>query len=461
MNSDYRYVEPSWAGWAGVAVTDITPPVGIYARNWGAAQHDVASGVHQPLQLAALVLRPSQRGPARVLLTADLGWWRETSDEWFVRGGLLFAHGLSPDSVVMALSHTHAGPTISRAAAANRPGGDRVPAYIERLRDLAISTVRTAMAAAKPCTITWGSGACDLACNRDLPDPAANRMVCGFHPGVAADNTLLVGRITGSNGTTMATLVNYACHPTTLAAENQLISPDFVGAMRHLVERHTGGAPCLFLQGASGELAPRRQYCSEPAVAESGGRQLGFAVLSALEGMLPARTGLEFDRVQESGAPLALWRETPTQPSSTLVCRKVMVRLALNASSDPPEPTDDDPSAVAAARERRERRALVRQSVGDGDAYSCPLWVWRVGDAALVAQPNEAYSALQQSLRRRFPRLAIMVVNVANGHIGYLPPKEAWAGNLYQAWQTPYAPGCLEAVTEAAGDTIEELFPVS
>ena len=33
----------------GYARADVTPPVGIYHRMWGAARHDRASGVHRPL----------------------------------------------------------------------------------------------------------------------------------------------------------------------------------------------------------------------------------------------------------------------------------------------------------------------------------------------------------------------------------------------------------------------------
>src|SRR6266508_4256419 len=33
-----------------LAWADITPPVGIYHRMWGAAKHDRATGVHRPLR---------------------------------------------------------------------------------------------------------------------------------------------------------------------------------------------------------------------------------------------------------------------------------------------------------------------------------------------------------------------------------------------------------------------------
>jgi len=53
---------------------------------------------------------------------------------------------------------------------------------------------------------------------------------------------VLVARITALDGAPAASIVNYACHPTTLAWENTLISPDFPGAMRELVEREACSA---------------------------------------------------------------------------------------------------------------------------------------------------------------------------------------------------------------------------
>ena len=43
---------------AGVARGDITPPIGIYHRMWGAAIHDRATGVHRPLLATLLWLEP-------------------------------------------------------------------------------------------------------------------------------------------------------------------------------------------------------------------------------------------------------------------------------------------------------------------------------------------------------------------------------------------------------------------
>ena len=41
----------------GIAGGDITPPVGIYHRMWGAATHDRATAVHRPLLATLLWLQ--------------------------------------------------------------------------------------------------------------------------------------------------------------------------------------------------------------------------------------------------------------------------------------------------------------------------------------------------------------------------------------------------------------------
>jgi hypothetical protein len=50
---------------AGTARGDITPPVGIYHRMWGAATHERATGVHRPLLADVLWLEPLADGPAQ------------------------------------------------------------------------------------------------------------------------------------------------------------------------------------------------------------------------------------------------------------------------------------------------------------------------------------------------------------------------------------------------------------
>lgn len=449
--------DPSFSGIIGVAQEDITPPAGIYARNWGAATQDVAQGIHRPLKLTCITFQDNAQNQPLVLITADLGWWKSSADERELRYALLEAFQLDASRLMFCLSHTHAGPGLFSEDSA-KPGGEFIVPYLMQIRECAVSAVRTALSSAVPATLSWRYGKCDLASNRDLPEEGTDRLLVGFNPEKQADDTLLVGRITNADGKITGTLVNYACHPTTLAWDNKLISPDYIGAMRELIETHTG-APCAFLQGASGELAPREQYSGDCALADAYGYRLGHAALAVLQAMFPANTGLELSRVVESGAPLAVWNKQSRKAACELEVELYDVPMALKAM----------PSLAAIESQWREcqdhvlkerlwRMRGIRKTVGEGDVSVMPLWVWRLGEACLIGQPNEAYSCFQQELRRQLQPAAVAVMNIVNGYAGYLPPKELYVKNMYAVWQTPFAAGTLEQLAEAAIVTAKKLL---
>ena len=75
-NPPSDFYHASFHGKIGIARTDITPPVGIYGRNWGAAKHDVADSIHRPLTLTALTLNSLSGGTPLIFVDADLGWWQ-------------------------------------------------------------------------------------------------------------------------------------------------------------------------------------------------------------------------------------------------------------------------------------------------------------------------------------------------------------------------------------------------
>lgn len=443
------FSHPSFSGLIGFAQTDITPPVGIYSRNWGAASSDIAVGIHRPLHVRALTLQSNDGDSPLVLISLDLGWWKTREDEWFVRGALLEEFDLDESRVMINLTHTHSGPVFCREDK-DKPGGEYIAPYLEKVRAAVLEATRNALAGSVPATLEWATGTCNLAQERDLPDPDRERVVCGFHPDTFADDTLLVGRVTGEDDQILCVLANYACHPTTLAWDNTLISPDWVGAYYETIETQIG-APAMFLQGASGELQARETYTGDTSIADAQGRQFAFAVLSALQGMLPARTQLEYSGVVESGAPLATWKRASHQPNARLTARRIEVELPLKNL----ESVEEIEQAMSTCndrmlRERMTRKMRVRKTVGEGQSTQLPIWIWEIGDAVFVAQREEAYSVFQMELRRQFPHKAIIVMNLTNGACGYLPPDSLYDKDIYQVWQTPYARGSAEILLEAA-----------
>lgn len=449
-------VAPSaFAGLIGVARRDITPPEGIYARMWGASTHDFAEGVHRPLSTTVLALQATPADPVRLLAGIDLAMLGDLgvlADSERILAPVRDALGLTDGRLLVNCSHTHSAPWAATSRS-HMPGGELIGPYLDQMGQALLEAGREAVANLVPATLTWATGKCDLAANRDLPDPApgANRTICGYNPVGHADDTLVVGRVTrDGDGSVMATIVNYACHPTTLAWDNKLISPDYIGAMRELVEEHTAGALCLFLHGASGELGPAHQYVGDPAVADRHGRRLGFAALATLEGMLPPSQALRYEGVAESGAPLAVWLATPFTPSRVLTGEAIIVPMPLKPMPTVAEleaqlaATDDRPS-----RERLFRKIQIVSSLSDGDHQPIPAWVWRIGQSLIVAHPNEAYSCFQEDLRRAFPDHTVVVMNTTGAtEMGYLHPPELEGLDVYQVWQTPFAADALPTLTD-------------
>jgi hypothetical protein len=219
------------------------------------------------------------------------------------------------------------------------------------------------------------------------------------------------------------------------------------------------GAPCLFLQGASGDLSPADQNQGYTGVADRNGRRLGHSVLAVMEGWSEAC--LTFDGVVESGASSALFSVKPPRLSGELRASLHKIELPLKHLPTLAEIEKDlERCTDRALRERLMRKRGIRRNVGDGVTSPMPLWAWRIGEALLVAHPNEAYSSFQVELRARFQPRAVAVLNVTNGPYNtYLTPKDHYSRDEYEVWVTPYAEGCLEKVTAEtmsfAGDLLK------
>ncbi|MFN8710055.1 MAG: hypothetical protein ACK50J_25575, partial [Planctomyces sp.] len=251
IRSSLRVQTPQSRCRAGVARRDITPPVGIYHRMWGAATHDRATGVHRPLLATVLVLCPSgelgsgsQVSPGNavvprrdvsipqmnddrvVILAIDhcLLW-----DEELRRLRDTICHRtLIPESCLqIAFSHTHAAGLMDRSRTA-LPGGELIGPYLDSLAITLAEAVQDAMLSLQPASIVYGTGSCSLAAHRDTWDAERKLFVCGYNPSGPTDSTVMIARVTDASGSPMAVLVNYACHPTTLAWDNTLISPDYI-----------------------------------------------------------------------------------------------------------------------------------------------------------------------------------------------------------------------------------------
>ena len=122
---------PEFHGRIGVARKVITPPVGIYARLWGSAKHDVAEGIHRPLFASCVVLQDAAKSTQLILLAIDACVLAQ-EEMVSIRAALLKQFALEPHQLTLHPTHSHSVPTYSRKHV-DRPGGNLILPYLDSL----------------------------------------------------------------------------------------------------------------------------------------------------------------------------------------------------------------------------------------------------------------------------------------------------------------------------------------
>ncbi|MDP6442404.1 MAG: hypothetical protein QGG36_28335 [Pirellulaceae bacterium] len=464
----------------GVARGDITSPVGIYHRMWGAATHSRAAGVHRPLTATVAFFRAAGGADQQLLIALDhcvMG--RREVD--LMKGAVAAKTDIAADKTTLVCSHTHAAGLMLHDRS-ELPGGELIPPYLKEVGETVGELARAAIEGAQECSFVYGTGHCSLAAQRDFWDEQRGEYVCGFNPGGDCDDTVMVARATNAAGDVVATFVNYACHPTTLAWDNELISPDYPGAMREVVEAAIP-APCLFLQGASGDVGPRDGFVGDLEVADRNGRVLGHAAVSALLHLPPPRSEFAYRGAVVSGATIGVWEWEELDESAQQELRVWDVKrdsLLLDYRDELPtldEVQDDlqrqtaaQAAAEAAGDEQasRDAHAMIERAtrlqgrlrvLPPGSGFPLQYTCWRMGDAVWLIIQGEPYNLLQRELRDRFAGRPLIIGTIAeNWGASYLPPSDRYGLPLYQESIAIVAPGSLERLIEHLSDEVQSLF---
>jgi neutral ceramidase len=311
---------------AGIARVTITPPVGSTWQGGYAARQRPVQGIHDDLVATALVLanRPDDVASRVALVAADL---LNLSAEQVVTIRRLIAEqgSVLPERVLLLCSHTHGGPaTLSRA---HPPVNAE---YLAALQQQLAGAVYAATQSWQPVRLSLGFGSAGFNINRRLR-LADGSMAMRPNPDGAIDRTVTVVRLDpeqpdgGAPGQgPLALLYRYACHPTSVGAQNDLITADYPGAARQSIERVYAGPSktfAMFLPGCFGNLRPNLhgpsgnfRSATWPELAALG-RQLAGAVVAASEAAADPTTTAP---APDLGGPVNItstWVELPLEPN--------------------------------------------------------------------------------------------------------------------------------------------------
>ncbi len=389
---------------AGASKVNITPFLGGPMAGYSARDRGSES-IHDELHAKALVLDDGDTGVA--LITTDLiGIHRELAAH--VRRLVEARVGLAPDRVWMTGSHTHFGPAVR----AGETEDDEADPYDRSYADVLAAKLTTAVKLAhdriQPARLGAGAiGAEGISYNRrlirhdgkvemslTLPPPYEGLRFGPVDPEVG----LL--KIEGeADGDTIATLVNFACHPVSSTDRMYEITADYPGYAMDLVESVEGGI-CLFALGCAGNIVPiQRKGRSKRQV----GLSLGGCALKALQ-----------------------WIQTSD-------------RVRIRAASR----TIDLPLRNGRSQGRKSRTTEIQ--------------VFWLGDVPAIGLPGEVFVELGLRIKKALDASPALVVSLSNDSAGYIPVHGAYREGGYESRVSPYAPGCGELLVKEALDLAESI----
>jgi hypothetical protein len=258
---------------AGVAVADVTPPVGIDVS--GYALRIGTRAIHRPLRASAVVFSDGERTVC--LVAADLiGLAVPYATR--LREDIAARLEIDPANVLVTCSHAHnaASLTLELKIGGRMEEWTELDGIYEAFwRARVISACAEAAASLVPARLAASrDGTAAIGVNRRLRLPDG-RVIMGRVKDRPVDHSVGVVRVDRLDGTPLLSIFNYACHAGSIGPDADIISPDWPGAARQTVEEVTG-APAIFIQGACGDIAPIDGMATDTSITDALGRTVGL-----------------------------------------------------------------------------------------------------------------------------------------------------------------------------------------
>ncbi|MEE4384618.1 MAG: hypothetical protein V2J02_21695, partial [Pseudomonadales bacterium] len=278
---------------AGAASADVTPPLGAFIA--GDARNRRFTAVHDPLRARAVALRGEDE--TVIVLTIDnLGVTHP--DLLRIRAAAaddLAALGFDAAHLVLSSTHTHSGPDVVGLWGPDETTSGRDPAYVDHLIAAAAGAAVEAARSVRPVRLRAASAAVPLPWVLNVTEPGL------------LDPQLATLVLEDESGTVVATLTNYACHPTVRDAVADDVSADWIAGFYAAMTRALPGEH-LFLQGAIGGWVQPDKGDRSHTLAARYGETVAEATLTLLE---DAPVIPDADRVRFRSATLALPLDNP------------------------------------------------------------------------------------------------------------------------------------------------------
>ncbi|MEO8661096.1 MAG: LamG domain-containing protein [Bryobacteraceae bacterium] len=409
---------------AGAGETDITPTTFPIATS-GNFLTQSATFADGTLHARAIALDDGRK--QLIIATADsLMIPRELADRIKCRAERLT--GIPAAQILVSATHSHSAPPVMGAL-----GTDEDPQYSMFFEDRFVEAIAAAVKHLEPARIGWAvAQAPDHTHNRSWitrpdrikVDPFGDATIrANMHPGYQnpdfvgptgpTDPGLTVISIQTTAGKPLAVLTNYSMH---YIGGSKGVSADYFGYYCQRLRELNGGAAnfvAIQTQGTSGD----QHYMdysqpAKPVDMQTYANELAAIAYAAQKDIL-YRDTITLDSRQTR---LTLNRRYPNRQR---------LDWAANILSRTQSPIP---------RTQKEVYAREQMYIAATPTRELILQVFRIGDLAITAIPNEVYAISGLKLKAQSPLPTTMNIELANGAEGYIPPPEQHKLGGYTTW---------------------------
>jgi neutral ceramidase len=436
---------------AGLAVADITPPIGY--RMSGYFNERLSTGTLNPLHAKAIVLRHGDASAAMVFCDI-IGLSLDVSSR--ARKWAAERTGIPASNILIAATHSHTGPLYFGAlrkhfhdtALAER-GSDPCEKvdYAEELVEKLAGVIAQANAAAKPVRLAAGSAVQQgLSFNRrfHMKDGTVR-----FNPGVLNPDIVRAAgpidpevgmvffREADGDNDTIAAMVNFALHLDTVGGTNYAADYPYY-LEQSLREKYGDKFVLLFGTGTCGDINHIDVTKKERLKTDYIGGTLAETVKAKkdslktiTEPLLGVRTGIVEAPLQQFGPEKVAWAHENIKKVGT---------------------------SELSFLEQVEAYKILATEMRPGRTIPLEVQVFRLSrDVAVVGLPGEVFVDLGLAIKRASPFATTLVIELCQDAPGYIPTKKAFAEGSYETVNSRVAPGGGEMMAEAAIRLLKEL----
>lgn len=429
----------------GAARVDITPkdgtPLGGYYKFRGSA------GVLDPLYAKTIVMEKD--GTHAVIVVLDLsGTVRPIVAA--ARKAIQEQCGIEGDHVMISGTHTHTGPQQPRESMmdditkVNSPPG---VAYISSLPGLIAESVKQANAKLAPVNASVAIGKAEgISFNRRILREGQQEAIWQPQKLTPKDRPagpvdpevgVLLFQGAGADTTPVASLLNFAMHPTSVGGGVK-ISADYPGVFTRLIsERHGAEMISVFANGCCGNINHHDYITGK----RRNTLELGTALADAADVVWPSLKQVTTFKPRIRSEQVTLQRRTFTDAQIAKAKDMAANMFTKNFGTVPMAET----VCILETLDKKDKPLLAEvQVIAISD------------DVAVVALPGEIFVELGLALKKASPFKHTLIAELSNGSIGYIPNQEAYPQGNYEIVSARGEAGSGEKLVEVALKLLNE-----